>query len=100
MKNKPEYWHSSGGLEYESAWALGAFCDNRDVASIAKLIDQCNDLGLDPIELGNALSMYMEATERGWALKDGDVPRLYVRTNPVHPPPARWKMTENCTSAR
>jgi len=52
-------------VEYEPAWSLGANCDNADVASIAKLIDQCNDLGMDPIELGNALSMYMEATERG-----------------------------------
>jgi aldehyde:ferredoxin oxidoreductase len=53
-------------VEYEPAWALGANCDNADIASIAKLIDQCNDLGMDPIELGNALSMYMEATERGF----------------------------------
>ena len=53
-------------VEYEPAWSLGANCDNDDVASIAKLIDQCNDLGMDPIELGNALSMWMEATERGW----------------------------------
>jgi aldehyde:ferredoxin oxidoreductase len=53
-------------LEYEPAWSLGSNCDNADVASIAKLIDQCNDLGMDPIELGNALSMWMEATERGW----------------------------------
>jgi aldehyde:ferredoxin oxidoreductase len=30
------------------------------------MIDQCNDYGMDPIELGNAISMYMEATERGW----------------------------------
>ena len=54
-------------VEYEPAWSLGANCDNDDVASIAKLIDQCNDLGMDPIELGNVLSMYMEATEQGWA---------------------------------
>ena len=53
-------------VEYEPAWSLGANCDNDDVASVAKLIDQCNDLGLDPIELGNAYSMWMEATERGW----------------------------------
>ncbi len=53
-------------VEYEPAWSLGANCDNDDLGSIAKLIDQCNDLGLDPIELGNVLSMYMEATERGW----------------------------------
>ncbi len=24
VKNKPEYWHDSGGLEYENAWAFGA----------------------------------------------------------------------------
>ena len=24
IKNRPEYWHASGGLEYEAAWALGA----------------------------------------------------------------------------
>ena len=53
-------------VEYEPAWSLGSNCLNDDLGSIAKLIDQCNDLGLDPIELGNALSMYMEATERGW----------------------------------
>ncbi len=53
-------------VEYEPAWALGSNCDNDDVASIAKMIDQCNDLGMDPIELGNALSMWMEATDRGW----------------------------------
>jgi aldehyde:ferredoxin oxidoreductase len=53
-------------VEYEPAWSLGANCDNDDVAAVAKLIDQCNDLGMDPIELGNALSMYMEASERGW----------------------------------
>ena len=56
-------------VEYEPAWALGSNCDNDDIASVAKMIDQCNDLGMDPIELGNALSMYMEATEQGWALE-------------------------------
>jgi aldehyde:ferredoxin oxidoreductase len=53
-------------VEYEPAWSLGANCDNADIGSIAKMIDQCNDLGMDPIELGNAFSMYMEATERGY----------------------------------
>ena len=32
-------------VEYEPAWALGANCDNADIASIAKMIDQCNDYG-------------------------------------------------------
>jgi len=58
-------------VEYEPAWSLGSNCLNDDLGSVAKLIDQCNDLGLDPIELGNALSMYMEATERGWVEGEG-----------------------------
>jgi aldehyde:ferredoxin oxidoreductase len=53
-------------LEYESAWAFGANCDNSDAPSLAKLIDQCNDFGFDTIEMGNVLSMYMEATEESY----------------------------------
>ncbi|HWS24033.1 MAG TPA: aldehyde ferredoxin oxidoreductase family protein [Anaerolineales bacterium] len=54
-------------VEYESAWAFGANCGNTDINSVAKLIDQCNDYGMDTIELGNVLSMYMEATSKGYA---------------------------------
>jgi aldehyde:ferredoxin oxidoreductase len=53
-------------VEYEPAWSLGANCDNDDIGSVAKMIDQSNDLGFDPIELGNAFSLWMEATEKGW----------------------------------
>ena len=53
-------------VEYESAWALGANCVNDDIGSVAKMIDQCNDYGMDTIEMGNALSAYMEATEEGY----------------------------------
>ena len=68
-------------FEYESAWALGANCDNADAASVAKMIDQCNDYGLDTIEMGNVLSMYMEATEKklvnhGGGLTWGDYPAM------------------------
>lgn len=51
-------------LEYESAWAFGAMCDNGDVKAIAALIDRCNEYGLDTIEAGNALAVTMEATEK------------------------------------
>lgn len=54
-------------VEYESAWAFGAMCGNDDIASVAKLIDQCNDFGFDTIEMGNVISMYMEACQRGFA---------------------------------
>ncbi len=59
-------------VEYEPAWALGANCDNDDINSVAKLIDQCNDFGMDPIELGNVFSMYMECSEKGYI--NGDDP--------------------------
>jgi len=52
-------------VEYESAWAMGANCDNDDIGSVAKLIDLCNDYGFDTIEMGNVLSVYMEASELG-----------------------------------
>ncbi|MGH0038574.1 MAG: aldehyde ferredoxin oxidoreductase family protein [Myxococcota bacterium] len=71
-------------VEYEPAWSLGANCDNDDVRSVAKLIDQCNDYGLDPIELGNVFSCYMEATENGWVdgegLAWGDEARMVALT--------------------
>lgn len=57
-------------VEYKSAWAFGAMCDMDDLAAVAALIDRCNDYGLDTIEAGNALSITMEATERG--LLDGE----------------------------
>ena len=52
-------------VEYEPAWALGSNCDVDDIRSVAKLIDQCNDYGLDPIELGNVYSVFMECSDRG-----------------------------------
>jgi aldehyde:ferredoxin oxidoreductase len=58
-------------VEYESAWSLGANCDNSDIGSVAKMIDQCNDYGLDTIELGTVLSAYMEASEKGFTNGDG-----------------------------
>ena len=59
-------------LEYEPAWALGANCGNYGVDSVAYMIDQCNDFGMDPIELGNVLSTYMEAGVAGFT--NGDTP--------------------------
>jgi aldehyde:ferredoxin oxidoreductase len=53
-------------VEYESAWALGANSGHHDIDSVVKLIDQCNDFGMDTIELGNAFSTYMECSEKGY----------------------------------
>jgi aldehyde:ferredoxin oxidoreductase len=71
IKDGPYRGLKMESIEYESAWALGANCDNGDARSIAKLIDQCNDYGLDPIELGNVFSVYMECTEKGFVEGEG-----------------------------
>ncbi|HIP71276.1 MAG TPA: aldehyde ferredoxin oxidoreductase, partial [Anaerolineae bacterium] len=58
-------------VEYESAWSLGANCGHDDIAAVAKMIDQCNDFGMDTIELGNVFSTYMEASENNYTNGDG-----------------------------
>jgi aldehyde:ferredoxin oxidoreductase len=51
--------------EYESMWSLGANCgcSNRD--AIAYMVDLTNDYGVDTIEMGNCVSVAMEASQRG-----------------------------------
>jgi len=71
IKDGPYAGLKMESVEYEPAWSLGANCDNGDIRVVAKLIDQCNDYGLDPIELGNVFSMTMEATERGFIDGEG-----------------------------
>jgi aldehyde:ferredoxin oxidoreductase len=60
-------------FEYEPAWSLGANCGNDYSPSIAKMIDQANDYGIDAIELGNVFSVYMEATQRGYLNGHGGI---------------------------
>ncbi|MCD6425373.1 MAG: aldehyde ferredoxin oxidoreductase [Anaerolineales bacterium] len=55
-------------VEYESAWAFGANCGIDDLDYVAKMIRECNDLGLDTIEAGNTVAVYMD----GGALEFGD----------------------------
>ena len=57
--------------EYESVWTFGTNCENDDFNGIIKMIDQCNDYGMDTIDAGQALSAYMEATQRGYSNGDG-----------------------------
>ncbi len=57
-------------FEYETAWALGANCLNDDPYAIAKMIQMCNDYGIDTIETGNVLAVYMEICDRGYNGKE------------------------------
>jgi aldehyde:ferredoxin oxidoreductase len=58
-------------VEYEPAWSVGGNCGNSDVNTVAKMIDMCNDFGMDAIEIGHPISIWMEASEKGWTNGDG-----------------------------
>lgn len=68
------YWmdkdghYKTKGMEYESAWALGANCGIGDLDSVGELDRACGDVGVDTIEMGAALAVYMESG----ALEFGD----------------------------
>lgn len=65
VQNKPEYWHASGGLEYEAAWALGAATGVNDLEALTYANFICNEQGLDPISFGATLGAAMEMYEDG-----------------------------------
>ncbi len=51
--------------EYESMWSLGANCGCSNKEAISKMVYLTNDYGFDTIEAGNAISVAMEASQRG-----------------------------------
>jgi aldehyde:ferredoxin oxidoreductase len=57
--------------EYESAYALGPNAGHTDRDQVAVMIDQCNEMGVDTIEMGNVMAMAMEMSEEG-KFDDGD----------------------------
>ncbi|MCU7905273.1 MAG: aldehyde ferredoxin oxidoreductase family protein [Candidatus Thiodiazotropha sp. (ex Epidulcina cf. delphinae)] len=65
VENKPEYWGSSGGLEYEAAWALGpdTGIDDLDALTYANFV--CNEDGFDPISFGSTLAAAIELFKIG-----------------------------------
>jgi aldehyde:ferredoxin oxidoreductase len=70
IKNKPEYWHASGGLEYEAAWALGSNTGVDDLEALTYTNFICNEQGLDPISFGATVSAAMELYELGILTKE------------------------------
>ncbi|WP_077211817.1 aldehyde ferredoxin oxidoreductase family protein [Bacillus dakarensis] len=73
-------------FEFESSWSLGTNCLVSNSEAIAYLIDQCNEYGLDTIELGHAFSVAMEASERGIideTLKWGDADAMIDLTKKI-----------------
>lgn len=47
--------------EYETVWAWGPNCEIDDIDAIARMDRACDDIGVDTIEVGNAVGVAMEA---------------------------------------
>ncbi len=65
VKDKPEYWINSGGLEYEAAWALGPDTGVDDIDALTYVNFLCNEDGMDPISFGSTVAAAMELFELG-----------------------------------
>ncbi|MCU7916281.1 MAG: aldehyde ferredoxin oxidoreductase family protein [Candidatus Thiodiazotropha sp. (ex Gloverina cf. vestifex)] len=65
VENKPEYWGSSGGLEYEAAWALGPDTGIDDLDALTYTNFLCNEDGFDPITFGSTLAAAIELFDIG-----------------------------------
>lgn len=53
--------YKTKGPEYESAWSLGADCGIGDMDMVAELDRTCAELGIDTIEAGAMLAVYMDS---------------------------------------
>ena len=65
VKDKPRYHGATGGLEYESVFALGPLLGVVDVEAATYVNALCNEHGMDPISLGGTFAAAMELAEAG-----------------------------------
>ena len=63
--NRKEYWHASGGLEYETAYAFGPLVGIDDIDALTFAGYLMNEHGMDPISFGGTLASAMELYEMG-----------------------------------
>lgn len=59
-----------GGLEYETLALVGSNCMINDIDIVAMINRVCNDVGVDTMEIGGALALFMEAGRIQWG--DGE----------------------------
>ncbi|MHA1598665.1 MAG: aldehyde ferredoxin oxidoreductase family protein [Alphaproteobacteria bacterium] len=65
IADKKDYPRVSGGLEYESGYALGPMVGVDDIEAATYANYVCNEHGMDPISFGATLSAAMELFEAG-----------------------------------
>jgi len=63
--NRKEYWHASGGLEYEIAYAFGPLVGVDDIDALTFAGYLMNEHGMDPISFGGTLAAAMELYQMG-----------------------------------
>ena len=67
----PDGKYKTSALEFETITMLGANCGIADVFDVADLDKLCDDIGLDTIEAGAAIAVYMEADKLDWGNVEG-----------------------------
>ncbi len=70
VADRKEYWHASGGLEYETAFAFGPVVGVDDLDALTFAGYMMNEHGMDPISFGVTLAAAMELYELGLITKE------------------------------
>lgn len=65
VRERPQYHHASGGLEYETAYAFGPVVGVDDIDALTFAGYLMNEHGMDPISFGVTLAAAMELFELG-----------------------------------
>lgn len=65
IRDRPQYHHASGGLEYETAFAFGPVVGVDDIDALTFAGYLMNEHGMDPISFGVTLAAAMELFELG-----------------------------------
>jgi aldehyde:ferredoxin oxidoreductase len=90
------YWmdkdghYKTKGPEYETAWSMGADCGIGDLDEIAELDRACGDLGLDTIEMGATLAVYMDSGKIEFGDAQGALDALMSGANGGEPGRVIW----------
>jgi len=76
------YWmdkdghYKTKGPEYETAWSFGADCGISNMDTVAELDRICGDFGLDTIEMGGTLGVYMASGKLAFGDEEGAIKAL------------------------
>lgn len=85
------YWvdkagnYKTKGPEYETVWSFGADCGIDDLDAIAELDRICGDFGIDTIETGATMAVYMDSGQLAFGDSEGAIKALRSIFEPGSP---------------